>query len=207
MLKVMRLFTLVFLAAVCAAAQPFGFGVKVGAPLTDALNAANGNGTLTNNATRFTIGPMVELRLPLGVGVEADLLYKRVNGVYTQPGVSAGVTANSFEIPILLKYRFGFPIVKPYVEAGPSFRKFVNVNHLLSCLGTCAGSSIQFASDKSGPGVTFGAGVELKLLLIRIAPELRYTRWGSRAFDATSLGTDLLHASQNQAEFLVGISF
>lgn len=203
----MKFFALFLIAAGCSFAQSVGFGVKVGAPLTDALNAANGNGTLTNNAIRFTIGPMVELRLPFGVGVEADLLYKRVNGVYAQPGVSAGVTANSFEIPVLLKYRFPFPIVKPYVEAGPSFRKFANVNHLLSCLGTCAGSSIQFASDKSGPGLTFGAGVEFKVLLIRISPELRYTRWGSRAFSATALGSDLLNANQNQAEFLVGISF
>jgi opacity protein-like surface antigen len=197
----MKLFALFLIVAGCSVAQSVGFGVKVGAPLTDALNAANGNGTLANNATRFTIGPMVELRLPFGVGVEADLLYKRVNGVYTQPEVSAGVTANSFEIPVLLKYRFPFPIVKPYVEAGPSFRKFANVNHLLS------GSSIQFASDKGGAGLTFGAGVEVKLLLIRVSPELRYTHWGSRAFSASALGTDVLHANQNQAEFLVGISF
>ena len=52
-----------------------------------------------------------------------------------------------------------------------------------------------------------GAGVEVKLLFIRIAPELRYTRWGSRAFTVQSVGTTILEANQNQAEFLVGIHF
>lgn len=203
----MKYLGLLLISAGCLAAQPIGFGLKVGAPLTDALNAANGIGTLTNNATRLTIGPMVELRLPFGVGVEADLLYKRVDGTYSQPELSAGVTANSFEIPVLLKYRFGLPLVKPYIEAGPSFRKFVNVNHPLSCVLSSCSSSIQFASDKGGAGLTFGAGVEVKLLLIRISPELRYTHWGSHALSVSALGTDILHANQNQAEFLVGISF
>ena len=203
----MRFLALVFLAVGCAAAQPLGFGVKIGAPLTDAIHLANGQGSLTNSATRLTIGPMAEVRLPFGVGVEADLLYKRVDSAYTGAGVSAGVKANTWEIPVLLKYRFGFPIVKPYIAVGPTFRAFTNVEQLLSTILAGPAPVPAPHNAKNGAGLTFGGGVEVRLLLIRISPEVRYTYWSSRAFDATFLGNALLHSSQNQAEFLVGISF
>jgi hypothetical protein len=90
------------------------------------------------------------------------------------------------------------PIVKPFVEAGPSFR--------------AKGSSL---SQLSGKGFTFGAGIEAKILKLRIAPVIRYTHWGS-----DSQGTGIACAGvcvaipaaappsqQNQAEFLVGFSF
>ncbi len=203
----MRFLALLFLAAGCAAAQPLGFGVKIGAPLTDAISLANGQGTLANKWTRFTFGPMVEVRLPFGVGVEADLLYKRVDSSYSGSVVSAGVKANSWEIPVLLKYRFGFPVVKPYIAAGPSFHTFTNVDQFLSTILAGPAPVPAPKAAKNGMGLTLGGGVEVRLLLIRISPELRYTYWGSRAFDATFLGNELLHSSKNQAEFLVGISF
>jgi hypothetical protein len=206
----MKVVLLAFAIAACVAAQPIGFGLKLGAPLTDAVNLATGSGTLANTATRFTIGPMVDLRLPFGVGIEADLLYRRVGADYTFSNTfSAGVHGNQWDVPVLLKYRFPFPIVKPYLEAGPSFRWFTNVNHSFACLPTCTPPGpAQISTNSSGAGLTFGGGVEVRLLFIRIAPELRYTRWGSEAFSVgQSDGTTLFHASQNQAEFLVGIHF
>jgi hypothetical protein len=41
-------------------------------------------------------------------------------------------------------------------------------------------------------------------LLSHISPEVRYTRWASTAF--VDLG-DVVHESQDQAEFLVGVTF
>lgn len=196
----MRVVFLAIVAAGCAAAQPIGFGLKLGAPLNDALHLASGTGSLADTATRFTLGPMVDLRLPFGVGVEADLLYRRVGGTYLTPLYSADVRGNQWDLPVLLKYRFGFPIVKPYVEAGPTFTWITNVGGL-SAIGP------DVSVKESGKGLTLGAGVEVKLLVIRIAPELRYTRWGSGAFSVQSATSTLLHANQNQAEFLVGISF
>jgi hypothetical protein len=184
--------------------------LKLGAPLTDAVNLANGSGTLENTATRFTIGPMVDLRLPFGVGVEADFLYRRVSGTYTLANTfSADAHGNQWDVPILLKYRFPFPIIKPYLEAGPSFRWITNVDQGYTCLATvCAPlGPPQLSTNTSGAGLTFGGGVEVKLLFIRLSPELRYTRWGSEAFSVQSAGTTLFNANQNQAEFLVGISF
>ena len=53
-------------------------------------------------------------------------------------------------------------------------------------------------------GVVLGAGLEFNLHLIRVSPEIRYTRWGSANLGAL---TDVLRANQNQAEVLIGITF
>src|SRR5690242_6344965 len=101
---------LTFTAA--ALAQPIGFGVKGGLPLQDAFNYKT-----IGSSTPFTVGPMVELRLPFGLGVEADALYNRYNLTFSQfyPNVQNSDYASSWEIPILLKYRVGkLPLIHPY---------------------------------------------------------------------------------------------
>jgi hypothetical protein len=207
----MKVVLLAFAIAACVAAQPIGFGLKLGAPFTDALHLANGTGNLADTATRFTIGPMLDIRLPFGVGIEADLLYRRLNGTYTEPAFSTSAHGNQWEVPVLLKYRFAFSIVKPYIEAGPSFRWVTNVDHQDSCLESFCGGPFanvpQSLTTNNGAGLTIGGGIEAKLLFIRIAPELRYTRWSSPAFTLQGVTSTILQANQNQAEFLVGIHF
>jgi hypothetical protein len=48
--------------------------------------------------------------------------------------------------------------------------------------------------------------VELKALLLKITPEIRYTRWGTTQFNSVISG-GTLRSNVNQAEFLVGITF
>jgi hypothetical protein len=109
---------------------------------------------------------MVELHLPLGFSVEADALDHPLD--LTQEIKTATSTfrnstiINSWDFPILAKYHFlPFPIVKPYLEAGPSFRATGAVSNYFS-----------------KAGFTIGAGVEIKILRLRVEPELRYIRWG-----------------------------
>jgi hypothetical protein len=87
-----------------------------------------------------------------------------------------------------VKYHLGFPIVKPFIEAGPSFR------HVKQFSGT----------ELSTKGFAAGIGVEAKALFIRVAPEFRYTHWGS---DSPASGGFNPPSHSNQLEFLVGISF
>jgi hypothetical protein len=48
--------------------------------------------------------------------------------------------------------------------------------------------------------------LELKISRLRIAPEIRYTRWG--ADNKATVGTLVsIVSNTNQGEFLVGISF
>ncbi|MEI9973119.1 MAG: hypothetical protein WDO73_14355 [Ignavibacteriota bacterium] len=53
-------------------------------------------------------------------------------------------------------------------------------------------------------GYVFGGGLDFKFLMVHIQPEIRYTRWGDHHFFDPS---GLLHSSDNQGEFLLGITF
>jgi len=192
-LKEMKWIAALLFPAAALLAQPLGFGLKAGASLNDAVSLSSSVGSLTDLPTKFTIGPMAEVRLPFGVAVEGDFLYRRLSASYAYGLIGASASANAWTLPILLKYRFGFPIVKPYIEAGPSFRWLTN-----SSFNGTSGSA-----NTNNHGFTLGAGVEIRALIIRIAPELRYTRWGSPDFTVPNG----FSVSQNQAEFLVGVSF
>jgi hypothetical protein len=54
----------------------------------------------------------------------------------------------------------------------------------------------------SSQGFAFEGGVEFKVFRIRIAPEIRYTRWGG-----DSGYTYFTKSNQNQVELLAGITF
>jgi hypothetical protein len=161
------------------AAQLFSYGARVGAPLTDAITNA---GSLKTSTDRWVFGPSAEIRIPvIGIGVEADLLYRR----YT-----IGKPVSQWEFPILLKYRFPGVILHPFVDAGPSFNHIGSPNIASQIL------------NNSSAGLAIGAGAEVKAIVVRISPELRYTHWGTQNLKVGSLGS-----SQNQLEFLVGITF
>ena len=171
------------------AGQIFSVGVKAGVPFTDAFSSfTNGSYNAFSSSKNYIVGPMVELHLPLGLSAEADALYRPLNFTATRPNVMQNTDFSSWEFPILAKYRFAVPLVKPYMEAGPSFR-------------TVGG---QFGGNLSNSGFTAGVGVELRLARFRIGPEIRYTHWGSDSSNAAQLG---FNSNQNQGEFLVGFSF
>jgi hypothetical protein len=184
-------------------AQPFSVGIVAGVPLTDGLSnvtqpAVDLISRTYSDSKLYIIGAMAEVRLPLGIAIEADGLYRPINSsmsLQILPGPVYHYSENvaTWEFPILAKYRFPLPGVKtfakPFVELGPSFR---TTGHGLSWL--------------SGKGFTAGAGVELKAFKFRIAPELRYTHWGSDAPPSPAVGF-LPPSNQDQAEFLVGFSF
>ena len=95
---IMRSLFLLLLGAGTAFCQPFSFGVRGGVPLTDFIDAAkstNANGFL-NYAThtdRYIIGVTGELRLPFGLGVELDVLYRHLN--YQSSQQLAGITTTT----------------------------------------------------------------------------------------------------------------
>jgi hypothetical protein len=132
---------------------------------------------------------MVEVGMGSRFSVEVDGLFRPLG--YTFAGVEPDGTLNSvspatvvtWEFPILAKYRFSFAGVKPFVEAGPSFRTTGNLN----------------SANPSHSGVTAGLGVEMHLGSLRIAPAVRYTRWApDPEHDVRTVA--------NQIEFLVGFS-
>ena len=177
--KSLFLLTIAFLSAP-AYCQLFSAGVKAGVPLNDAITGA-ANATIPTSTDRYLIGPTIEVHLPFGLGVEADGLYRH----YT---LGSGV--NDWEFPILAKYRFSKSAIHPFVDAGPTF------NHVsdISLLPTTKNTSVA--------GVSLGAGLDFKFLLLHISPEVRYVHWGSNNYTISGLKT-----GQNEGQFLVGFTF
>jgi len=203
----MRSLLLFLLGAVSACSQPFSGGVKVGVPFTDFINTVQGASSSVPN--RFIAGVTGELRLPFGLGVEVDVLYRRLHYQDTVGNPLSGITtdrttANSWEFPILAKYRFPTRIARPYVDAGIAFDTLSGVadtvSQLLSTHTTSTPAALQNNSTK---GFVIGAGVDIHAIVIHLSPEIRYTRWISSQFNLIGV----LSSNQNQAEFLLGITF
>jgi hypothetical protein len=182
-----KLFALLILLSAAAFAQPFGGGLKVGAPFTDAISYAQGGSpdvSLSNG--HYIVGPYGEVRLPGGFSVEVDALYRGFN--YSLPGMTT-VNKGNWEFPVMAKYKLLKGPVKPYVEGG------LVLSHL-------TGSDLNI-TNASNYGVTLGAGLEIHAFVLRISPEIRYDGFFFHDFSNNSF----VQSNRNQAMILVGIGF
>jgi hypothetical protein len=176
---------LVLAAALCPA-QSIGVGVKGGLPLSDFLAAESKTGALTNVVRArgdYLIGPMFDLRLPANLGIELDLLYRR----WTPESVAGAGAQSALEFPLIGKFRFPTAVARPYIAAGANFQRLGDVAKFVT------GNTV----ESNRRGIIAGGGIEFKALLIRIAPELRWTRWNA---------TGPVRSS-NQVDFLIGLTF
>ena len=171
----------VFLCAPLSA-QLINWGVKGGVPFNDAVQAA---GTFSSNFSRWTVGPVVELNLPLGLGVEANALYRSTG--YSNSITGLDYSAGTIEFPVLAKYKFPGSLARLYVDGGFVFRHITDIGLL---------------QDADSKGLVFGVGIRYNLKLIKISPEIRYTRWDNEPFNLPNLTS-----ARNQTEFLIGITF
>ena len=183
---------LLLVSSSCILAQsPFGFGLKAGVPLNDALSVTPSSvADYVENTNRYIIGPFVEFRLPAGFGVEIDALYRSYDFRKTLP-VEPTVSAGDWEFPVLAKKSLLRGPIQPYIEGGValshlSVRNVVELNHT------------------NNYGIVLGAGVSLHVGPVRIAPEIRYDGWVFHNFDSPFGG---LNSNRNQAAILVGVSF
>jgi opacity protein-like surface antigen len=211
------LFLSALLTAGAAYSQPFSFGVKGGMPLTDFIDVVRAQNISASTTTnRYIVGPTAELRLPFGLGVEVDALYRHFS--YNSSSVVSTIAGNltnidttsgSWEFPILAKYRFKGKIIHPYVSAGVAWDTLSGLTQTVTSVianitKTTTTSSPAELANTTTRGFVLGGGVDVKALVIHIAPEVRYTRWGARQFIDPA---GLINSKQNQAEFLVGITF
>lgn len=225
----MRNLCLLLIGAVCAAAQTFSFGVKGGVPLTDLLAQPLQPPAFASSATnRYLVGPTVELRLLFGLSAELDAIYRHFGFTESQsirmstpPDVLVSVftstrtTGSDWEFPLLAKYRFRTPVARPYLVTGiawdlvgGSSASTTTVFHLMP-LGpptTSAFTGGVGAQRRLARGFVAGGGLEFHAAVLRIAPEIRFTRWFSQHFTTPAV-EDGTPSNQNQLEFLVGITF
>ena len=196
-----------------ACSQSFYLGIKAGTPLSASTASAmiggrGGAGLSTLNIRRSTIGPSFEIALPVGLRLEADALYKRLDRTehrFFNPvfGNISRLAANTWEFPLLLKYSCEHGTFRPFVVAGGVFRR---IHSFEGSTETFAGgfqppySVTRYRVDEplTQGGAAVGAGVRvLAAGPLKITPEIRYTRWTSLRFLPT----------RNRVEFLVGVGF
>ncbi len=145
------------------------------------MSSDHDRGTFPATGGWFLIGPTVELRLPFGLGIEVDALYRKVSFP----------SSASWEFPILGKWRTpGKGPVRPFIAGGVAFQR----NDILR--------AAQAGPGATASGFVMGAGIEARLKLIRLAPEVRYVRWTSHF---PFRGADL--TNRNQFDLLVGVTF
>jgi outer membrane protein with beta-barrel domain len=176
---------LILSGAVCA--QPFGLGIKVGVPFTDAVSLVPdvSPDSFANN-NHYLVGPYGEIRLPGGFSVEVDALYRSFNyALRGEPGSNG-----NWEFPVMAKYKvLKKGPVKPYIEGG------LVLSHL-------TGSDLNI-THASNYGVTLGAGLEIHAFVLRISPEIRYDGFFFHDFSSNTF----VQSNRNQAMVLVGIGF
>ena len=201
-------------------AQRISFGIKEGERLTDDLESG-GEGARLPESKRYTFGPTVEFKLPHSLSLEIDALYKRL-GTSSYSIDFAGDwgysrdRSNSWEFPILAKYRFSRKLLAPYISGGYAFRHITGSGTLTDfcCINPYGGPSnptlmhSTYSTDyKDSSGLVVGGGMEFEARHLRFSSELRYTRWlGRSLYDYGSHGY-YAESAQNQAEIILGIAW
>ena len=147
---------------------------------------------LFSNTHTFLAGFSAEVEIRTGFSLEVNALHRNLklqsrflfpDGSELQNGTSPVTT---WEYPMLLKYRLPMAGgIRPFVEAGPSFRTRHN----------------PAPTEPSQFGGTFGAGAEFRVGRIRVSPAIRYTRWQYDG-DYPRIAT-----KRDQFEFVTGISY
>jgi len=155
----------------------------------------------SNPATKpLTFGAAFEVRLIRRLSVQAEGFYHRVgySSVFELGSPSSGLTfafskttATRWEVPLFLKYRVGR---RPFVLAGAAVDGIAGVHTEADIGGRdfFGHVSVQHTHyDEPGQmtqgprlGALAGAGVELRAGPLRLAPQLRFTRWIATRFSA-----------------------
>ena len=109
-----------------------------------------------DNVTGFNIGPMIEVTAPvMGIGFDAAILYSQ-KGI---GGKNEDEMKNDYiDVPINLKWKFGLPIIKGYIAAGPYVGFRVGGDKLWDIPGSVGD---QLKAKTFNAGVNIGAGIEL----------------------------------------------
>jgi hypothetical protein len=160
---------------------------------------------------------MIELGLPLGFAFEVDALYHR-NGYLIGYGNFAGSIieserANSWEFPMLLKYKLPVPGIKPFFDVGLAPRT-------ISGTISQSGFSVDIQTGQRTPfnnkvgtnwsssyGIVTGGGVQFGVGRLRLSPEVRYTHWTSTPINGTFGDGPSYYGNQEQVDVLIGIGW
>jgi hypothetical protein len=120
---------------------------------------------------RYLIGPEVEVRLPLGLSVEFDALYRHFSYTnfeqFTGTTVTTTGSSGNWEFPLVAKYRFRTGRIRPYVEAGVAWDALAglqNTSGTTYCsIRVCEGANYPPTPfSQTTAGVVIGGGGDIR---------------------------------------------
>jgi len=162
---------------------PLSIGIKGGVPISSTSGIGPDNGCTSLGCNQFnyssktkyyTLGPTIEVRLPLRLAVEADALYSRLiydtfrffsdsftfNGVrvFQDGSTFMSIKFERWTFPVLLKWRYGNRRTRPFVDGG------ISLDHISGIDGETAGifqgglspDPVNIQHDKFGSPVSAG---------------------------------------------------
>jgi hypothetical protein len=202
-----RLSLTLFCFAIPCLSQRLTLGVEGGVRLTGDPQVYD-----RSNSKPYLVGPVIEVGLPYHFALEADALYSRLGNTAYIPLIAnesfIRTIANSWEFPLLVKYRLPVPRVLPYMSVGVAPRRAGGTIHTIHYgfyPGDVTFSSVDWhARDHA---LVLGGGVAIKLWHFRITPEIRYLRWDVPTRPSSSDTTYYLSVPQNEAQMLLGIGW
>jgi hypothetical protein len=169
----------------------------------------------------------VDIGLPFGLGVEVDALYRR-EGYQTAFSNAFGYSvfsderANSWEFPMLAKYRIPFAAVKPFVEVGYAPRVIngsvsstsafptavINPsNGSVTSGGVESAHAITSTNWPVSHGLVVGGGVQFGMGRLRLSPTVRYTHWNNMAISGYYGDGPSWQSTRNQFDVLLNIGW
>jgi hypothetical protein len=190
-----------------APALNFSFGVTGGVPLNNLVTTSEG---MVSTTGRYTIGPALGIGLPHALSVDVEFLYKHFDFGFTSD--PARITVHRIELPLSLRYSFRGLAVHPFFRAGVSFNRALPADGANLCPGTAADSGFYCIGGETAAqlrhqhtyGPVLGGGVEFRMKALRLAPELRVTRWVDRNFGTQD---SPLQSNLTQVELLLSLKF
>jgi hypothetical protein len=200
-------FAFLMLNALPAVAGGISLGLNVGVPANPFLGAVAG---LASTTGPYTLGPALQVRAAQLFAVDVAVLYNRFDfGFAASPN---HVAVHRLEFPLMLRYDFRNANVHPFLHAGMSFNHIAAVRDSTSCTETAAGKILYCIDGKIAAelrhrhtrGPLLGAGVDVGLGAVRLAPELRVIRWVDRNFGTRD---SALRSNLTEVELLLGIQF
>jgi hypothetical protein len=150
-----------------------GLGIKGG------VNFANVSGTdappNAKTLTGFAAGGYLEISLPLLFTIQPEILYSQKGTTYDQSifGTNVKVTAklNYLEIPVLVKYSFPVPVVKPSLYAGPAMGILLSAKAKAEAAGQSQEEDIKSQTTSTDFGLVVGASANIAIITV----DVRYT--------------------------------
>lgn len=153
-------FVLIIMMALIAvpAKSQLKFGIKGGLNISSVH--LNSDILKADNVTGFQVGPMIETTIPLiGVGLDAAILYSQKGmDMKSDNGSSTSVKTDYIDVPVNFKWKFGLPILKAYIAAGPYVGFRVGGDKFWDVPGSIVG---QVKAKSFSAGLNFGVGAEL----------------------------------------------